>query len=140
MRVGPTVNVSLYVTSEEAIATLNKEMGTVAGSGDIRSVLKSILAERNTNNHGYVCETDVSEGKLDGEVCSDVESMVNFEYKRMSVDTVIWEAMQAVQSHQRVLVAACGPKPLIDAVRESADRCRRKTGHRIDVHCEGFGA
>lgn len=67
------------------------------------------------------------------------EQAANVTFGKMNARTVILEAMQGVGNNQRVLFAACGPKALMDAVRDSADIYRIEHGYRIDVHCEDFG-
>lgn len=56
----------------------------------------------------------------------------------MTPEVVFAEVLGEVNSHERVLVAACGPSSLIDAVKDSVDSWRDKSELGIDLHCEDF--
>ena len=67
------------------------------------------------------------------------EQMANIRFEKLSVRDVITEAMHGMGKTDRIFLAACGPKSLMDAVRDSAEAYKAGNSYRIDVHCEDFG-
>jgi NAD(P)H-flavin reductase len=65
---------------------------------------------------------------------------LNIEYRKLDVETAISDAVLSANGNQRILISTCGPKTLMDAVRDSVDMHCRKTSNSIDVHCEDFGS
>lgn len=59
-------------------------------------------------------------------------------FEKMIPEAVFAEVLGEVNSHERVLVAACGPTSLIDAVKDSADSWRDNLELGIELHCENF--
>ncbi|KAH8658311.1 ferric reductase NAD binding domain-containing protein [Xylariales sp. PMI_506] len=121
--IGSMINVTLYITNEEP--------STISDS----SIL---FPEGNGFKHGHILEAG-NPHALVGETASVlVQHKVRCEYKKMKVDLVINEAIQSIEAYQRVLVTACGPSSLMDAVRDSVERVRKSTGCMIDIHLEDF--
>lgn len=103
-----------------------------------RDAMESVLPMRDRFNGD-----DILEAGGPHEILGETSSWCitqNFKciYKRMSAGSVISEAMQEVGPDQRVLVAACGPSLLMDAVRDSVECARNNPGCTIDVHLEDF--
>lgn len=134
------MNVTLYVTSEDSLSSATTAEQALTGSGEIQGEMESALSTRSISNYEEISETGDVQGLLSEAVCKVVKHVANVRYKKMRTETVIREALQEVGSHQRALIAACGPKSLMDAVRDSGDSCRSKLGHRVDVHCEDFSS
>lgn len=112
-RFGSAVNVKVYIT-DEGPDRINSNCEDISRNGSVNTLLS-------------------------GAACEDVNQSASLEYKKLSAESVIWDAMQTVGNHEKVLVAACGPSSLMDAVRDSVDSIRCKGGHWIDVHFEDFG-
>lgn len=126
------VNVALYVTSEGSTANQDGSVPAMTESAEMQIVIENPLPEDD------IWETDTTRGLLGGSANKGVEHIANVEYRRMNVESILHDAMQAVEGHQRVLIVTCGPKSLMDTVRDCADRSRRTSDCRIDVHCEDF--
>lgn len=139
-RLGSKVNVTLYVTGEDPISSTTNTKQALTGSEEIQGEMESALSTRSTLNYEEISETGDVQGLRSEVACKVVEHVANVRYKKMRTESVIREAMQEVGSHQRALIAACGPKSLMDAVRDSVDSCRSKPGHTVDVHCEDFSS
>ncbi|KAM0413639.1 hypothetical protein ACHAPD_006877 [Fusarium lateritium] len=78
-----------------------------------------------------------------GDICgllhqTTSEHILNVIFEKLNVNKVISKALGTAGCHQRVLVVSCGPKSLMCAVVESADKWQNTRGLRIDVHCEAF--
>lgn len=58
---------------------------------------------------------------------------------RPDTATLIREAVSSTPSHQRVLVAACGPDGLMRVVRDTTASLIRGDGPGLELHCEQFG-
>ncbi|WYZ44775.1 hypothetical protein EsH8_VIII_000091 [Colletotrichum jinshuiense] len=130
-KVGSAVNVTVYVTSDETMATpIESEIQKGIESG--------LLSQRGGFNYGTTSETASTERLLTGTASDAVERTFNLNFTRMDVNVVIGETMGAVESCQRVLMVACGPESLMDAVKDSADIWRHKRSLGIDVHYEDF--
>lgn len=120
---GSIVNLKLYVTSEKPIADSDSDAGITDGLGKIQSILRDDIRRQHS-----------------GSVYKAAENTISFDYNKMNTEAEIWEALQTVEDHRRVLVATCGPKSLMDAVRDSAQDYQSKLSCRIDVHCEDFSS
>ena len=118
-----SVRVTLYITSTEPDSSLNENITAVHSACKPQDAVENGEVQPLLGRVGYI----------------SAKPAVNLEYKRMNVNSVVDDAMQGVQSHQRVLLVTCGPTSLMDAVRDSAASAERKWGHRIDVHSEDFG-
>ena len=134
---GLQINVTLYVTNDESATTDVED--TVRGATscvEARNGMEIGWPKRPSILHEHLVETD----DLQVPTSKIVELADNVQYTRMNTDTVIQESMQKIGSHQRVLIATCGPKSLMDAVRDSVDICRMDPSSRVDLHCEDFSA
>ncbi|KAI8648240.1 FAD-binding FR-type domain-containing protein [Fusarium keratoplasticum] len=60
-------------------------------------------------------------------------------YERMNPQTVVQNAMFNMGSHEQILICVCGPKSLMDRVKETVNDCWADSNPRIDIHCEDFG-
>ncbi|KAI0146941.1 ferric reductase NAD binding domain-containing protein [Xylariaceae sp. FL1272] len=58
---------------------------------------------------------------------------------RPDIDAMIKEAIASATKEQRVLIAACGPAGLVNAVRNTTANCISVRGPAIELHCEEFG-
>lgn len=77
---------------------------------------------------------------LGGTAPQSAAENLNVEYGKLDIETVVSDAVLSTGSDKRILLATCGPKTLMDAVRDSVDMHCRKTSSSIDVHCEDFGS
>lgn len=132
MKMGPAVRVSLFVTNEEATSS------SIATPYDIAHDVESqLLSGNRTPGYGAVssADTDSLLARTNGH---EVEQAYNLHFRRMDTESVIGDAIQFVESRQRVLMATCGPESLMEAVRDSAESWRKRRDLRIDVHSEDF--
>ncbi|KAI0431711.1 ferric reductase NAD binding domain-containing protein [Xylaria sp. FL1042] len=60
-------------------------------------------------------------------------------YGRPDIETSVREAIASVAKNERVLVAACGPTGLVNAVRNTTASCISVDGPSVELHCEQFG-
>ncbi|KAK4211104.1 ferric reductase NAD binding domain-containing protein [Rhypophila decipiens] len=58
---------------------------------------------------------------------------------RPDLATLIREAVSTTPPNQRVLVAGCGPDPLMRVIRDTTARLIRTDGPAVELHCEQFG-
>lgn len=63
----------------------------------------------------------------------------SFERKKSDAGELVRRTIFSSGSHSKILVAVCGPKSLMNAVKDSVDECRGSMDARIDFHCEDFG-
>lgn len=124
------IDVKLYVTREEVGARPGIAVHKGLASDGVQS--STPLLEQTAFTYKTVTEMDYIEKLVN-------EQAANIKFEKLSARDVIAEAMQGVGKAHRVFLAACGPKSLIDSVRESADTYKTGNGYRIDVHCEDFG-
>ncbi|KAK1623560.1 ferric reductase NAD binding domain-containing protein [Colletotrichum phormii] len=133
MKMGPAVKVSLFVTNEEPISS------PIATQTDTPYDVESqLLSERGTPSYGAVSSVDDTSSLLARANGHEVEQAYNLHFRRMDIESVVSDAIQSVESRQRVLMATCGPESLMEAVRDSAESWRKKRDLRIDVHSEDF--
>ncbi|RMJ17588.1 hypothetical protein BHE90_015319 [Fusarium euwallaceae] len=59
-------------------------------------------------------------------------------YKRMNPQTVVQNALSNMRSDEQILICVCGPKSLMDRVRETVEDCGDDSNPTIDIHCEDF--
>ncbi|KAI1821403.1 ferric reductase NAD binding domain-containing protein [Xylaria intraflava] len=59
-------------------------------------------------------------------------------YGRPDLEASIREAIASTSPDGRVLVAACGPTGLVEAVRDTTAKCIRVDGPAVELHCEQF--
>ncbi|KAI1614880.1 ferric reductase NAD binding domain-containing protein [Exophiala viscosa] len=135
-RAGSSMKVRLYITSEESSTSPENASYLNSGLEDIQRLLPVDDAFADED----MLKTGIMHPLLSGKAQKGLEHIINVKYGKMSTERVICEAMQGVEGHHRVLVVACGPTSLLDAVRDSVDHCEDKSGYSIDVHCEDFGA
>lgn len=124
------MNLELYITREEVGARPGAAVHRGLAPDGIQS--STALLEQAAFTYKTITEMDHVDKFVD-----DQAAIVKFE--KMSARDVIAEAMQGVRKAHRVFLAACGPKSLMDVVRDSADTYKSGNGYRIDVHCEDFG-
>lgn len=133
------MNVQLYVTSHETVASQTNGAQAENDSGKKQTTSINYVAK----GEGLNDENGFGNGErqwLLGETTPETTKHVaDLRNEKMKVEKVIREAVETVGKYQRVLVAACGPQSLMDAVRDSADRYRKDAGYMMDVHCESFG-
>ncbi|KAI1438481.1 ferric reductase NAD binding domain-containing protein [Xylaria sp. CBS 124048] len=60
-------------------------------------------------------------------------------YGRPDIEASVRDAIACVPVDQKVLVAACGPEGLLEAVRTVTARCINVVGPAVELHCEQFG-
>jgi hypothetical protein len=58
---------------------------------------------------------------------------------RPVVENVICQAVAKARDSERIVIAACGPHGLMEAVRKATADVIRADGPSIEVHCEDFG-
>ncbi|KAH8898637.1 hypothetical protein GQ53DRAFT_791004 [Thozetella sp. PMI_491] len=139
----PTVKLRLYITSEKP--TTNRRDGVRAtltsASEEVQDAAEdALLSNHNSSHYGTLPELRDIDKLLSAAGLEDIEYNGGVKFTKMDTETVIREAMASPGHTQQALLAACGPKLLMDAVRDSADVCRTQLSCRIDVHCEDFGS
>ncbi|KAH7311537.1 hypothetical protein B0I35DRAFT_488926 [Stachybotrys elegans] len=82
--------------------------------------------------------SDILHGFPQSNAWDGIRGLITVKHEKMNADKVILDSMQAVEKHQQVLVAACGPSSLMDAVKDSAHSWRTRGSCGLDVHCEDF--
>ncbi|KAL2852070.1 hypothetical protein BJY01DRAFT_100482 [Aspergillus pseudoustus] len=132
-RCAPTVNITVYVTREEAqtpletlpcpsppspLADTLKESGALEQEhdDDTERLLPSHTGYGGSGGHGFTIQ-----------------------YEKMAPQLVMEEAIQGVKSCDRILIAACGPRGLVDSVRDAASGLQGKDCCEIDIYSEGIG-
>ncbi|OHE98170.1 hypothetical protein CORC01_06538 [Colletotrichum orchidophilum] len=133
LKMGPAVKVSLFVTNEEPTSS------SIATQSDAPCGIVSQLLSRNEiPSYGAVSTVDDTSSLVARTNGHEVDQAFNQHFMRMDIDLIVSDAIQSVESCQRVLMVTCGPESLMDAVRDSAESWRKKRDLRIDVHCEAF--
>lgn len=121
----PTVNISLHVTND----------GRDAVGGEEVVVLPKV------DEYERKSETGEAEPLLHASATrktkDDLKALVAF--KKLDAGALVRSRLLGAKSHHRVLIIACGPSSLMNAVRDTADECRWETNCRVDIHCEDFG-
>ncbi|KAF5536694.1 ferric-chelate reductase [Fusarium napiforme] len=125
------ISVKVYVTGERSAS------GSVHDDSD--PLISPYMAER-----GILLREDAFDYQTISEIddlcgLTDDESKCKPLFEKLDVDETIRTAIEALGSHDRVLVLSCGPRSLMDAVQDSASKWQKKRNIRIDVHCEDFG-
>jgi hypothetical protein len=64
----------------------------------------------------------------------------NIIYGKLCTTAVVQDAMKTVRSHDRVLVAACGPASLTADLRASVEDYESHFISNIDIYCEDFSS
>jgi hypothetical protein len=136
-KAGYPLSVKVHVTDEQP-------RGSSAAKPPTATVCQRVIGEvesegllrDNALNYGTASEMgDV--GELFQQTTSD-EQTFDLNFEKVNIDVVISESLKVAGRHQRVLVASCGPKSLMDDVVDSAHKWQNKRGLTIDVHCENF--
>ncbi|TDZ31053.1 putative ferric reductase transmembrane component [Colletotrichum spinosum] len=132
-KAGPAINVTLFVTDEPSTSSSQARTGA-ASQYDARNREETSLLSASKGS-GYNAITGLEETSI----ISLEEPGLNIRFKKMNIGAIMDKAMEEVQVNQRVLVATCGPRGLMDAVENSVCGWREKTQDiRLDVHCEDF--
>ncbi|RSL59537.1 hypothetical protein CEP54_007254 [Fusarium duplospermum] len=120
-----TVNMFLHITKEEP--------GPLGSNGLL--VLPE-FAELGVKSEDSEAQPLLSKTASKGNLPVLKASLV---YARMNPQTVIQDAMFNMGSDERILICVCGPKSLMDRVKETVKHCWDDSNPRIDIHCEDFG-
>lgn len=131
----PNARTTIYITSDEPITGPNAGICTRVLSGEIQSMIPH---ESDPHTYGAIPELDGMDGLSTRAAYARLEQIATIKCMKMETEAVICEATRAINNDQRVLVAACGPQSLMDAVRDSAESWRTRLGLRLCIHCEDF--
>ncbi|TEA14217.1 putative ferric reductase transmembrane component [Colletotrichum sidae] len=132
-KAGPAINVTLFVTDEPSTSSSHARTGA-ASQYDARNREETSLLSASKGS----CYNAVA-GLEETSILRLKEPGLNIRFKKMNVAEIMDKAMGEVQVNQRVLVATCGPRGLMDAVENSVCGWHEKTQDiRLDVHCEDF--
>ncbi|KAF4973679.1 hypothetical protein FSARC_68 [Fusarium sarcochroum] len=136
-KAGHPLSLKVYVTGEQPGSSSAATTPTVTECEHSIDELESeaLLREEAFNYDTISPMSDI--GGLFHRTSAD-EQTANLMFEKLDNDIVIGEALGKAGYHQRVLVATCGPKSLMDAVEDSAGKWQNKRGLRIDIHCEDF--
>lgn len=150
---------------EEHLSNLSSNSSTVALKLHVTSQELPILDEKYTKVHTGLekaskqMESTIADGTLpylaEPAGAGDMENVNEKEPQRLSTvraadfdgvrygkfkaDAAIQEAIEGLTNNHRVLVAACGPSSLMNAVLDAVEKCRKMDGPSLEVHCEQFG-
>jgi hypothetical protein len=129
--------VKVYVTDEQSRGSPAAITPTATACQQVTGEVESEgLLRDNALNYGTASEMGDIDGIFQQTTSDEQTSDLNFE--KVDIDVVISKSLEVAGRHQRVLVASCGPKSLMDDVVDSAHKWQNKRGLRIDVHCEDF--
>jgi len=131
----PRVNVILYITGDD-LETNTKLSDRTSEHGPSTETI--LLSKGGSPNYETISRVDDDQPLLDSDADTDVDQLGDLRFTKMDTRDVLSESLQDVVLSQRVLVASCGPKSLMDSIREVTDEYLR-LGYRIDAHSEDFG-
>ncbi|KAI0471306.1 ferric reductase NAD binding domain-containing protein [Xylaria cf. heliscus] len=60
-------------------------------------------------------------------------------YGRPDIKASVSEAITSVAKDKRIFIAVCGPRGLVDTVRNTTANCIQVDGPSVELHCEQFG-
>ncbi|KAK7746353.1 hypothetical protein SLS53_002312 [Cytospora paraplurivora] len=140
----PKVNVSLYTTRASGTTDSDTDSRGSVGSSEhtINSPSRPIHGhDEKALEHGIVPATSEDSMATAYSLASAGSTQLHRDIKAGRPDTaaLIREAVSSTPSHQRVLVAACGPDGLMRVVRDTTASLIRGDGPGVELHCEQFG-
>ncbi|ETS83875.1 hypothetical protein PFICI_05751 [Pestalotiopsis fici W106-1] len=136
---GLPVLITVYVTGHEPPAERDIAANTYEVCHETQiGTQSSLVSDRSTARYGTFQQADMLAKFLAGPADDGFAELHNIKIGRMDIEVVIGESLQTLDSQSRVLVTACGPRSLMDAVRDSADKWRDKSEVALQVHCEAF--
>ncbi|KAF6812980.1 hypothetical protein CMUS01_12940 [Colletotrichum musicola] len=130
----PAMKASLYVSSTAAKASEVSD-GQV---GDLEAAQDRLLSGDGVSNYGTIQGKNTTLTFQVVSTLDDPNASIELLSTRMDVDLVVEDALGELKDGQRVLLAACGPMSLMDAVQESARNWKDRRSIALVVHCESF--
>ncbi|TDZ41204.1 Ferric/cupric reductase transmembrane component 2 [Colletotrichum trifolii] len=91
------------------------------------------------NNSQTISAAMSQESVGDDVGAASIGDFCNIKHERLDVKRVLDQATEDSAPGQRVLVASCGPKSLVDIVQSSVAWQISSRDVSIDIHCENFG-
>ncbi|CAH0043425.1 unnamed protein product [Clonostachys solani] len=134
---GSSIKVTIYITSEES--TLCDDSGPKFIPNDTQSGLHTISQHMVAPDYG-TREYDRPEVLGSESTIKAITNNASIIYGKLCTTVLIHDAMRAVRSQDRVLVAACGPASLTSDLRDSVDDYESHFGSTIDIYCEDFSS
>lgn len=126
---GPNVNISIFVTNQPSAGSNN--------AAQMNGTESPLLSGGEIVDYETISGTDDMESLLANDV---TKHGLDLKFTNMNVNVIINDVMEATETKHRVLVATCGPKSLMDDVRDSVFRWQDKEEVRIDLHSEDFNS
>lgn len=133
-----SLHVKVYVTGEDSTPSSDTSVFDASKSQRSRHEMTSrLLSWSDASSYDTISDENET-GRLLNETACDVVRTPNVKFEKLNTDAVIRETLETVGSHQRVLVATCGPVSLMDAVEDAVEGWQNKRGVKIDIHREDF--
>ncbi|KAF5021915.1 hypothetical protein F66182_6063 [Fusarium sp. NRRL 66182] len=137
-KAGIDLSLTIYVTNEpwpSPNSTIRAACETEATSPCVETRL---LSTEEACRYGTISGVGDMDRLLGEAACDIAQQNPKIRFEKMAIHSVLNEALVNVVFHQRVLIATCGPKSLMDDVGDFADRWQNKADASVDVHCEDF--
>jgi hypothetical protein len=137
------LKIVIYVTNEATTTSPDEVVRAALECSKIElqnTVKTRLLSKKDAPSYETITEYTDIEMRLDDASDNDEEGLddiAQFHHERMKPEDEIAHIMKEADRGHKVLVAACGPSSLMDAVTDSVDRWRDT--RNIDLHCESFG-
>jgi hypothetical protein len=132
----------IYITNEAAASSPDEVVRTALEASRVSNSMETaLLSKKDSMSYETISELLDMEMCLDGVTTDNgegIDGVARFHYMKMRPENDIGQILDEARHTDRVLVAACGPKSLMDAVRDSVDTWRGRRS--IDLHCESFGS
>lgn len=130
------INVQVYVTegsppNAQRVSAVEHDICTTE---DTQNDLGVVVPRIKSGIHETLQSCNVDDLLSGAAYCEKVR------WQKMDVEVVIREAVEATEGRQRVLIATCGPTPLTNAVKDTAQSLGDQTGYKVDVHAENFSS
>ncbi|KAF7540733.1 hypothetical protein G7054_g1190 [Neopestalotiopsis clavispora] len=136
---GLPIHITVYITGPKSSANHYDAANTVVKSNEMQNGMESrSLLQGSASSYGTIQEADATAEQPVSPANVKFAKLCDIKTVRMDTEVVFEKMLRTVNSHDRVLVATCGPKSLMDDVRESVDHWRNKSDLAIQMHSEAF--
>jgi ferric-chelate reductase len=136
---GLPIHVTVYITGPKSSVSHYDAADTVAKCDLTQNGIESkSLLQGSASRYGTIQQADATSEQPVSPENIDYAKLCDIKTARMDTEVVFEKILRTVSSHDRVLVATCGPKSLMNDVRESVDHWRNKSDLAIQMHSEAF--
>lgn len=132
----PSINVALHVTGPSSHLAPYRDYSP-GSSTPVLMAAGDFLPQIGQGGAVESLDRLVNDPGAQGE-SFDAEDKFAVNYARLSVREAVHDALRGMVADQRVLIAACGPRSMMDEVRAVAGDCITFDGPSVKVHCENF--